>query len=174
MSVAASDESSEHDPPGEPGASGSGLMSGGWSDRVLGLVCLVIAIWYTAEARTFEGTAFSSGPVGPKTLPTGVGLLFGGLSLSLIAKPDPSPAWPTSKAWWQIGLVLATSYLYGQILDSVGFIVASAVMMIVLGLLFRAPPRLLVPLSVVFPTLLALVFNNWLELRLPDGWWGGF
>ncbi len=174
MPVTMSDDSSEHGPPDDSGTSVSGLKGEGWSDRILGLVCLLIAIWYTAKARTFEETAFSSGPVGPKTLPTGIGLLFGGLSLFLIAKPDRSPTWPSSRAWWQIGLVLATSYLYGQVLDSVGFILASAVMMIVMGILFRAPPRLLVPLSVVFPTLLALVFNNWLELRLPAGWWGGF
>ncbi len=148
--------------------------SPGWSDRVLGLGCLALAIWYTAEARTFEGTAFASGPVGPKTLPTGIGLLFGALSLSLIVRPDPAPRWPRATASWQIGLVLVSSYLYGQILDSTGFIVASAMMTIILGLLFRAPPRLLVPLSVAFPTVLAYVFNNWLELRLPDGWWGGF
>lgn len=167
-------------PPGDAAADDSGASSSGaagrpgWSDRVLGLVCLAIAIWYTAEARTFEGTAFASGPVGPKTLPTGIGLLFGALSLSLIVRPDPAPRWPTSTAWWQIGLVLVSSYLYGQILDSVGFIVASAAMTIIMGMLFRAPARLLVPLSVIFPTVLAFVFNNWLELRLPAGWWGGF
>ena len=145
-----------------------------WSDRALGFVCLAIAVWYTTEARTFEGTAFSSGPVGPKTLPTAVGVIFGVLSLFLIVKADPEPLWPSRKAWWQIGLVVVSSYIYGQILDSVGFIVASAAMMIVMGLLFRAPAKLLVPLSVLFPVVLALIFNNWLELRLPAGWWGGF
>jgi len=147
---------------------------GGWSDRVLGLVCLAIAVWYTIEARTFEGTAFSSGPVGPKTLPTAVGVLFGLLALYLIIKPDPEPTWPSARAWWQIGLVVVSSYVYGQILDSIGFIVASALMMIVMGVLFRAPTRLLVPLAFIFPTVLAFIFNNWLELRLPSGWWGGF
>lgn len=146
----------------------------GWSDRALGLACLAISVWYTAEARTFEGTAFSSGPVGPKTLPTAVGILFGALALVLVVKPDPEPLWPSRKAWWHIGLVILSSYVYGQILDSVGFIVASAVMMIVMGMLFRAPARLLIPLAVIFPTVLALVFNNWLELQLPSGWWGGF
>lgn len=146
----------------------------GLSDRLLGLVCVAIAIWYTIEARTFEGTAFGSGPVGPKTLPTGVGLFFGVIAIYLMVKPDPSGAWPSAKAWWQIALVLFSSYVYGQVLGSVGFIAASAAMMIVMGVLFRAPTRLLIPLSVVFPTVLAYIFNNWLELRLPSGWWGGF
>ncbi len=148
--------------------------AGGWSDRALGLVCLGIAVWYTFEARTFDGTAFGSGPVGPKTLPTGIGILFGALALYLIVRPDPSPRWPTASAGWQIGLVVLSSYIYGRVMEPIGFIAASAAMTIVIGLLFRAPPKALFPLSLAFPIVLAYVFNNWLELQLPDGWWGGF
>lgn len=159
---------------GHSTAAGGTLRAGGWSDRILGLVCLAIAIWYTFEARTFDGTAFGSGPVGPKTMPTGVGVLFGALALYLIIKPDRGPRWPTARASWQIGLVVLSSYIYGRVMEPIGFIASSAVMTIVIGLLFRAPPKTLVPLSVVFPVALAFVFNNWLELRLPAGWWGGF
>ncbi len=151
-----------------------GADRGRWSDRVLGAVGLVIAVLYTIEARTFEGTAFGSGPVGPKTLPTGVGVVFGAISLYLIAKPDKSPLWPTKHAWWQIGIVIASSYLYGQILSPIGFIAASAAIIVVIGVLFQAPIRKLLPLSIVFPVALAYIFNNWLELKLPAGWWGGF
>jgi putative tricarboxylic transport membrane protein len=140
----------------------------------LGVVCLALAVWYTIEARTFEVTAFGSGPVGPKTLPTGVGLLFGALALAVILKPDGPTAWPSRSAWLQIGVVLASSFFYGQLIQPVGFIVASAAMMLVLGMLFKAPLRLLAPLSLAFPTALAFIFNNILELRLPAGWWGGF
>lgn len=146
----------------------------GRSDRVLGLVCLLGAVWYTIEARTFEGTGFGAGPVGPKTLPTGIGLLFALLALVLVVRPDPAPRWPSRTAWGQIALVLVSSYVYGQVIQPVGFIVASAAMTIIMGLLFRAPARLLVPLGFAFPTVLAYIFNNWLELRLPAGWWGGF
>lgn len=156
----------------EAGAAGSARA--GLSDRLLGLVCLVLAVWYTIEARTFEGTGFGSGPVGPKTLPTGLGVLFGLVSLYLVLRPDPSPRWPTRRATWQIAAVLVSSYLYGQLLQPVGFIVASAAISMVMGLMFRAPVRWLVPLSFLFPIVLAFVFNNLLELRLPAGWWGGF
>lgn len=151
----------------------SGAGAGGWSDRVLGLTCLGVGIWYTIEARTFDGTAFSSGPVGPKTLPTGVGVVFMALAAYLVVRPDRSPRWPSAQAWWQIGLVVVSSYLYGRVLETFGFIVASAVMAVVLGLLFKAPLKKLLPLSIVFPIVLAYVFNNLLELQLPAGWWGG-
>jgi putative tricarboxylic transport membrane protein len=147
----------------------------GWSDRVLGAVCLIGAIWYTIEARTFDGTAFGSGPVGPKTLPTIIGVLFGALAIHLIVKPDRSrPRWPTAAAWWQIGLVVFCSYVYGRVIEPVGFIIASILMTLVIGMLFRAPVRLLVPAAVIFAVVVAYIFNNWLELRLPAGWWGGF
>jgi putative tricarboxylic transport membrane protein len=157
---------------GLPG--GGGVSRGRWSDRALGAVGLCIAVLYTIEARTFDGTAFGSGPVGPKTLPTGVGVVFGAISLYLMVKADESPTWPTSQAWGQIAVVIASSYLYGQILSPVGFIVASMAIILVIGLLFRAPVRKLLPLSIVFPVVLAFIFNNWLELKLPAGWWGGF
>lgn len=148
---------------------------GGWSDRVLGLVALLIGIAYTIEARTFEVTAFGGGPVGPKTLPTGVGLLFCALAAYLVFRPDDGePRWPTREAAWPIVLVVVSSYIYGRVMEPIGFIPASTAMTIVIGLLFKAPPRRLIPLSVLFPVVLAFIFNNWLELQLPDGWWGGF
>ena len=38
---------------------------------------------------------------------------------------------------------------------------------VVIGMLFRAPPRKLIPAAVTFPIVVAYIFNNWLELRLP-------
>ncbi len=148
--------------------------SGTVSDRILGVVCLVGAAWYTVTSRTFDGTGFGSGPVGPKTLPTGIGILFAALSLYLILRPDDGPTWPTRQAAWQIIAVVAASYVYGQIMEPVGFILASALMTIIIGLLFRAPMVRLLPMSLLFPVVLAFVFNNWLSLKLPDGLWGGF
>ena len=141
---------------------------------MFGLVCIAIAIWYTFEARTFDGTDFAAGPVGPKTIPTALGVIFGVLSLYLIVKPDPSPEWPSKKASWQVGLVILSSYLYGRLIEPIGFIAASIAITLVIGMLFRAPPRKLIPAAVTFPIVVAYIFNNWLELRLPAGWWGGF
>ena len=47
-------------------------------------------------------------------------------------------------------------------------------MIVIIGALFRAPARFLAPAAVAFPVVLAFLFNNLLELQLPDGWWGGF
>jgi hypothetical protein len=160
---------------GHSSPTGQSRRSAGWSDRVLGVVCLTFAIWYTIESRTFDGTAFGSGPVGPKTLPTIIGVLFGAISIYLIVNPDrTAPRWPTAAAAWQIGLVVLSSYVYGRLIEPVGFIAASVAMMMIIGLLFGAPLRRLVPAALLFSIATAYIFNNWLELRLPAGWWEGF
>jgi putative tricarboxylic transport membrane protein len=153
---------------------GAKASADGWSDRVLGVLCIAIAIWYTLEARTFDGTAFGSGPVGPKTLPTALGVIFGTLSLYLIVKPDRSPRWPTISATWHIAAVVLSSYLYGRLIEPIGFIASSVAITVVVGLLFRARVRSLLPAALIFPIITAYIFNHWLELHLPDGWWGGF
>jgi putative tricarboxylic transport membrane protein len=144
------------------------------SDRILGVVCLLLGVWYVFETRNFVETAFGSGPVGPKTLPILVGIFFSIMALVLIVRPDESPDWPSLGIWWQIAAVVATSFLYGQLLDVGGFIIASTLLSVIVGLFFRGPILKLLVLSFVFSIAVAYVFNNWLQLHLPDGWWGGF
>ncbi len=158
---------------------GGGLPSqaadrGHAGDRVLGLICLAVAIWYVAETRNFQITQFGSGPVGPKTLPTLLGILFAAFALLLIIKPEESPRWAQFSIAWRLVIIVAVSFLFGQLLEPLGFIIASTLMAILIGIFFDGPLAKLVPLSFAFAVVLAFVFNNWLELRLPDGLWGGF
>ncbi len=152
----------------------SGESRSNTSDRTLGLLCLALAVWYVLETRNFVITEFGSGPVGPKTLPTLVGIMFGLFALVLIFKPDESPSWGSRAVWSRLGAVVATSFLFGQLIEPLGFILASTILAVVIGLFFKGPIAKLAPLSLVFATSVAYIFNNWLELRLPPGWWGGF
>jgi putative tricarboxylic transport membrane protein len=154
------------------GASGKRRLLG--SDRTLGLLCLALGVWYVLETRNFNLTTFGTGPVGPKTMPTLVGILFAVLALVLIFRPGESPTWGSATAWTQLLAVVVTSFMFGQLLEPVGFIVASSILAIVIGLFFKAPLSKLIPLSILFAIVVAYIFNNWLQLRLPIGWWGGF
>ncbi len=135
---------------------------------------MALGVWYVLETRNFNLTTFGTGPVGSKTLPTLVGILFAGLAILLILKPGESPTWGSLPAWWQLIAIVVTSFIFGQLLEPVGFIVASTVLAIVVGLFFKAPIAKVVPLSLGFAIVVAFIFNNWLQLRLPVGWWGGF
>ena len=144
------------------------------SDRVLGLLCLALGIWYVLETRNFNVTAFGTGPVGPKTMPTLVGILFSILAIVLIARPSESPSWGSAAVWSQLTAVVVTSFLFGQLLEPLGFIVASTILAVVIGSFFKGPIAKLAPLSLAFAVAVAFIFNNWLGLRLPPGLWGGF
>ena len=145
---------------------------------MLGILCLAFGVWYVLETRNFAVTAFGSSSQisgeSPKALPTLVGILFALLAIVLIFKPDQSPSWGSFKVWSRLAAVVATSFLFGQLIEPIGFVVASTILAIVIGLLFRGPIAKLVPLSLVFAIAVAFIFNNWLELRLPEGLWGGF
>ncbi|RLE16916.1 MAG: hypothetical protein DRJ28_00420 [Actinobacteria bacterium] len=144
------------------------------SDRVLGGLCVALGVWYVLETRNFNLTTFGTGPVGPKTMPTIVGILFALLGVVLIFKADESPRWGTFAVWSRLGAVVATSFLFGQVLEPLGFIVASTLLAIIIGSFFRGPIVKLAPLSLAFAIAIAFIFNNWLGLRLPTGLWGGF
>jgi len=144
------------------------------SDRVLGLISLAIAIWYVAETRNFQITQFGSGPVGPKTLPTLLGILFAIFALLLIIRPDESPKWASFNVAWRLVIIVGVSFLFGQLLEPMGFIFAATAMATLVGAFFDGPVKKLIPMSFAFAVALAYIFNNWLELQLPAGWWGGF
>ena len=144
------------------------------SDRMLGVISLALGVWYVAETRNIATVDFITGPVGPRTLPTLVGTLFAGLGLLLIVRPDESPNWGSFAVWSRLAAVVATSFLFGQLMKPMGFIAASTILAIVVGMLFKGPVFRLAPLSFVFAVVIAFIFNNFLELRLPPGWWGGF
>ena len=144
------------------------------SDRLLGILCLTLGIWYVLETRNIATIDFVTGPVGPRTLPRLIGVLFAGLGVVLIVKPDEPPGWGSPTVWYRLAAVIAASFLFGQLIEPVGFIISSTILSIAIGLLFKGPIRKLVPLSLVFAIVVAFIFNNLLELKLPHGWWGGF
>ena len=141
---------------------------------MLGFVCLAIGAWYVLETRNFAVTQFGTGPVGPKTMPTLIGILFGAMALLLIVKPDSSPQWPSLGISWRITAVVAASFLFGQLLQPMGFIIASTLLAIFIGLFFKGPIIKLALMGLAFSIAVAFIFNNWLQLRLPAGWWRGF
>ena len=165
----ASQPAGQSDP--SPNVSGKRRLT---SDRVLGLLCVALGVWYVFETRNFAVTTFRADAIGPKTMPTLVGILFVALALVLILEPDESPSWGSPAVWWRLAAVVATSFVFGQVLEPLGFIIASTILSVVIGLFFKGPIARLAPLSLVFAIAVAFIFNNWLELRLPTGLWGGF
>ena len=80
-------------------------MTNNLSDRVAGVILLLVAIWYGMEATTLE-TSILSDNLGPSAFPLLLGILLGIFSLYMIIKPDPNPQWPDLSAWIRMGLII--------------------------------------------------------------------
>lgn len=133
------------------------------SDRVFGLVVIVVALAYIASAFQIQ-TSFMSDPVGSKTFPILVGvvaMLCGGV---MMFRPDPEPDWPSARTLLSIGLSVVVMVAYAYSLKPFGFLLPTAVASAILS--YQIAPRpvpatitgvgLSVGLFVVFRYLLGL------------------
>lgn len=86
----------------------------------------------------------------------------------------PAPAAAPAVNWWQVALTIAALVAYGLLLDRLGYVVTT---LLVMGFLFRRVARLRWPVALTATVLSTLVsyalFALWLKVRLPRGPWGG-
>jgi putative tricarboxylic transport membrane protein len=137
------------------------------------IVLAAVAAVYLYLARSFE-TGFIADPIGPKAFPYGIGILAV-LSALLLLREAPSPS-PTGKReplegpfLLRASLLTAVLLAYAAVLDTIGFIVSTTVVMTALVGLFRG--RLLPGLlfGFVSSVLFFAVFTYGLSVPLPFG-----
>jgi putative tricarboxylic transport membrane protein len=95
------------------------------SDRVFGLVGLVIAIGYAWAALSIE-ESFLSDAVGPKAFPLIIAAVVGLSSVVIIIKPDAAPQWPSFGRFAEVGFAILVLILYALLLPELGFVIATA------------------------------------------------
>lgn len=138
------------------------------SDRILGLVCLTVALAYIASATQIQ-TSFIVDPLGPKAFPIIVGAILAISSLAMILKPDADPAWPSGKRALKIAAALAVLVGYAFVLGDLGFIPATAIAASLISYQIKSNAKIAaiigVSLSVglffIFKTLLGLGLKAW-------------
>lgn len=143
-------------------------MSNFMTDRIAGVFLLLLSIWYTLEATTFE-VSMVADPLGPSAFPLLIGILLAICSIFLIIRPDQNPAWPQRSAWIKMGIIIGSFVLYANVIRPLGFIVATSLEMIVLSLVFNGPPLKAIISSVLFSLFLYILFSFALDLGLPRG-----
>ena len=97
------------------------------------------------------------------------GLVLGMLSLYLLLRPDPRPTWPQRSMWLSGGTVVASSLAYAYALVPLGFLVATTLELVVLGSLFQARLRSVVPAALALSLATFWLFDRFLKLPLPEG-----
>ena len=96
------------------------------SDRIFGIVGLVLALGYAYAATQIE-ESFLSDAVGPKAFPLIIAAVLGLASIAIILKPDASPEWPSLGRLVEILAAIVVLILYAELLPVVGFLISTAV-----------------------------------------------
>jgi putative tricarboxylic transport membrane protein len=112
---------------------------------------------------------------GPGFVLFGLGLLTMALAASICLGALRDPGEPLAALWrdtrWQkVLLVVALLVAYGLAFDTVGFIIASTVLLLVL-MLFIDPVRLIVaiPVALLTPPFIWYVITRYLKIQIPTG-----
>jgi putative tricarboxylic transport membrane protein len=96
------------------------------SDRIFGLVVLMVALAYIASATQIQ-TSFLADPVGPKSFPILIGSVAALCSLFMVIRPDPDPDWPKMRTFGALLIAVVVLIAYAYSLRPLGFILPTAV-----------------------------------------------
>lgn len=116
---------------------------------------------------------------GPGFLPFGTGLILGALALAVLVKSlrmktvVDKAFWAERGRWPKVFLALASIFVYGLLLEPLGFPLTTFLAM---GFLFRViePQRWKTVIMGAFFSAVAayLIFETWLQVELPKGFLG--
>jgi putative tricarboxylic transport membrane protein len=137
------------------------------SDRLTGLALLALAVAYGVAASGYQ--AMIGDPLGPAVFPIVLAIPLGLLSLYLIARPDPEPAWPRGRALLKQLLALVAFVAYAYLLEPLGFLLSTFLAVLVLGWLLGAKLWQAGAAGVGIAVVLFVVFDILLSLPLPAG-----
>ncbi|HJQ57622.1 MAG TPA: tripartite tricarboxylate transporter TctB family protein [Vineibacter sp.] len=155
-------------------------------DRVTGLFLVGLG-----AVAAYGGSRLPPVPgqqIGPEVFPmvVGAGLALCGLLIALgighhfeeeaeadLAAHSDQPAPSPTAAGWAVGLKIllppALLLFYVAAVDRLGFVPTGAVMVLAVALALGARPKLAVPLALIAPVGVHLVFFKLLRVPLPDG-----
>jgi putative tricarboxylic transport membrane protein len=140
------------------------------SERIFGIFLLLIAAggiffgWGLAAPISYE-------PVGPRAFPLLVFALLTVCSLGLIATRRPPTAWAPAPVLRRIGAMFVIILGYALLFDLLGFILATTLASVPLGMLFGGSWKQSVIGGAGLGVGLFLLFDRLLDVALPTGLW---
>lgn len=139
------------------------------TDRFLGAACVIAAACMAWTAYGYAA-AFSYEPVGPRAFPMLLASLLATGGLWLIAKPAPDAGQYTSVPLKLVALCIGAIFLYAFGFEKVGFPIATALLMVPVGIAFGGSALKSLAVGAVMGLLLYFMFDRLLDVMLPAGW----
>lgn len=114
------------------------------SDRIFGLVVVLVALAYVASATQVQ-TSFLSDPVGPKAFPMIVGSIAALCGAVMVLRPDKEPDWPELRTFGALLISVIALVAYAYALKPLGFLIPTAIIASILSyqISARAVPAML-------------------------------
>lgn len=139
------------------------------SDRIAGIVMLIVSIAFGITASSYE--ASFGDPLGPAALPVMLSIPAGLLSLALILRPDPDPAWVTGAPLIRQIATVALLVAYALLLEPLGFLLSTFIAVTLLGRILLSGWAKSALSGAVMSLILFVTFDTLLGLplrALPD------
>lgn len=141
------------------------------SDRVLGVVCILLAALFIWQATQIE-TGFIVDPLGPGAFPIIIGVVLALGGLYAIVRPDAAPDWPPPGRLLEIAFAVAVMLAYALFLPEFGFVLSTAVAASLLGWRLGSRPLAAAAAGIVIAVGIYVIFHLVLGLSLARGPWG--
>ena len=142
------------------------------NDRMAGVAGLALAAFLAVFGWGLQAP-FAYEPVGPRAFPLGLSLVIALCSGWLIYKGGgdaaPNPPGANLRIALMVGLIAAYAFLFVWL----GFVIANAIMVTVVGRLFGGSWLKAAITGVVMSVLFFLLFDRLLDVVLPTGLLGG-
>ncbi|MDJ1006656.1 MAG: tripartite tricarboxylate transporter TctB family protein [Paracoccaceae bacterium] len=111
----------------------------GRSDRIFGLVVIVLALAYIASAFQIQ-TSFLTDPMGSKSFPVMLGSVAVLCGLVILVRPDEEPEWPGTLPVLKLVAATVTMIGYAYALKPLGFLIPTAIAAAILSWLISPRP----------------------------------
>ncbi|GFE64104.1 tripartite tricarboxylate transporter TctB family protein [Litoreibacter roseus] len=135
------------------------------SDRVFGLVVILVALAYIASALQIQ-TSFMSDPVGSKTFPMLVGAVAAICGGTMVFRPGEDAHWPALRTLLSLVLSVIVMVVYAYSLKPLGFLIPTAVTAAILSYQISPRPVFAILTGVGLSVGLFLLFKYALDLGL--------
>jgi putative tricarboxylic transport membrane protein len=128
------------------------------SDRITGLIVVVLALAYFASATTLDEPFFAD-PLGPRAFPILVAFVAAVCGVIMLLKPDTEPEWPKLTTFYHLMFAVIALVLYAFALKPLGFLASTALAGIAVSYLIEANARNAVMAGVALSGGLFLIFK---------------